>query len=244
MNSKKTLSVPQMFVLFLIFILLLQISSSTNCIKPSDCIRSLEDWQRHDHGIKYIETASGRDYRYCMHTFIEFADISLNASLIFVKFWYNTNPKFPGHAVIEIIFELNGKYIVVINEGYNQKGNGMVVCHQIYSNDQSAGSKYLALRSKQYQLLLSVNMIKNIEKNYRDMFDGAIKDVNEEYVHQKWIPSDVIKGEIVLGHGCLWYACNLFAKLIGISAKELLNNPNISMPIVQLLTNWRPNVKY
>ena len=204
------------------------------------CIRSLEQWEEQERGIKYTEVSSGREYEYCMHTFIGSADIS-NATLISVNFWYNATPMLPGHAIVEMVFEHRDKFIIVINEGLRQSTHGMVACHQIYSNDTRAGANYLAERSIYYRSLLKKNIHGNNKRffrtrstHYNDVLNGPIKETNCDYVHVKWKPADISHKRIILNHGCLWYACSLFSKLIGISVHELLSSPNISGPIIEL----------
>ena len=179
-------------------------------------------------GIKFIETASGREYGYCMHTFFDFGDIALNATLIFAKFWY----RLPGHAAIEMIFKLYDKYLIVVNYGLHKMRFGLVGCRQMYTGDIEAGAKYLAVRSYRYRVLLKVNIIGN-KTNYHDVINGPVKAVNDFYVRHKWIPADFSTGKIRLNHGCLWYVFNLFSRLSGISVNALLTNPNISEPIVR-----------
>ena len=154
--------------------------------------------------------------------------------MLSVHFWFNTTPMLPGHALIETVFKRNNndKYIILINEGFDKKRYGLVHCRQIYSADIEAGSKYLAVRSLHYRLLFKENIGLN-NKEYHAVLDKSIKEINEGYVRNKWIPSDIVKGKIVLNHGCLWYACSLFAKLIGVSMDSVLENPSISIPIIR-----------
>ena len=216
----------------LTLILLVNISGCINCTNPRLCIKSLEQWEQIKHGLKFTETAIGRDYAYCTHTFMNIADIAANATLIAANIWYSTTPLTPCHAAIEMIFELNAKYVIVINEGFSEHLLGSIVCHQIYANNKEAGAKYLRYRSKHYRMLSTINFTENTTK-YQDVFDGPVKQINDLYVRNKWVPAKMVNGRLKLNNGCFWYALSLFARLMKISVQRLLTNPNISMPIIR-----------
>ena len=207
--------------------------NSINCTNPRLCIKSLEQWERLERGLKYTEVATGRTYDYCTHSFMDIADLASNATLIAVSLWYCTN-MFPDHAAIEMIFEFNTKFIIVINEGFSDHLYllGLVVCHQIYANNTHAGAKYLTKRSMQYQSLIGWNFTKSTKK-YQDVFQGPIKEINKEYICRKWLLAEVVNGALRLNHDCLWYACTLFSKLADISIDELLANRNVSDTIIR-----------
>lgn len=219
--------------------LLLDISTSavSKCrCSQLDCIRlveSLNEWETRQYAIVHTETMLGRKYGYCMHAIPEFSDIQSNAILISIGFWYKFDT--PAHAVIEAIFRCNDKFLTAFLEGLygieDNIDNGMVSCHQYYGNSSNIGTKYLKGRSNLYRLL-HTSEVSGVPITYLDAFDGVIKEINEFYVGNKWIASEIIDGTIKLNHGCLWYAFNLVSKLTNISADELLKNENISKPII------------
>ena len=69
--------------------------------------------------------------------------------------------------------------------------------------------------------------------SYRGAFDGPIKEAITIYVRRPYNRSQVIDGKIILNNGCLWHAINLYAALTKISVHDLLQNPNISEPIIR-----------
>ena len=127
--------------------------------------------------------------------------------------------------MIEIIFQYQHQYITVFLEGLgDRKGGGVVSCHQFYGYHINVGLSY--------QLLLNQNFVGD-SKTYEDVFDGPIKEINKRYVDYPFKSFEVFDGQIILNHDCLWYACNLFAKLVGIQVRELVANPNFSQPIIE-----------
>ena len=170
-----------------------------------------------------------------MHGLAEFADIESNAKLTSLWFWYR--PDFPGHAVIEIIFRYKDKFITAFFEGFRDTedgtNNGIVSCHKFYSNTSDIGMRYLKNRSPFY-CLIHYSEIVGFSMNYKDAFNGAIREINDFYVGNKWAPSEVVNGKIKLNNDCLWYAINLFSKVGNISVDELLANQNITIPIILL----------
>ena len=185
-----------------------------------------------------MESILGRSYGYCMHTLPEFRDIESNAMLKFVKFWYNMNVP-AGHAVIEIVFQYKDKYIIAFLEGFEDGRLGLVSCRQFYGNHSNVGASYLTKRTANYQLLLNWDVVGD-SKTYKDAFKDPIKKMNRVYVNYAYEISEVYGDKIILNNDCLWYACNLFARLVGINVDELLANPNFSKPIIehQIAADW------
>ena len=191
-------------------------------------IRSLAEWASLEEGIKCA----------CRIPFLVEHGIESNAMLRSVKFWYNKYA-LAGHAVIQIVFQYKDTYISAFFEGFKDpKKFGLVYCRQFYGNHSDVGASYITQRAANYQIILKWDVIGN-SKTYKDAFEGPIKEINRVYVHYPFENSWMFDGVIVLNHDCLWYACNLFAKLVGIEVNELIANPNVSKPIKHSLEERR-----
>ena len=165
----------------------------------------------------------GREYGYCMHPFPEYTDIESNARSIVVNYWFNFKRPFCGNARIELIFAYRDKFIIVLNEGLEDNGTyGMVSCCQLFVNSYDDGAKYLKRRSPLYRITKQLNITRRYITSYEEVFNGPIREINDYYVGHKWMPCEIVRGEIELEHASLWYATNLFAKLTGIPASRLI----------------------
>ena len=217
------------------------VAECTECFRPILCIKSLNEWASRTAGVKYTETILGRECAYCMHTLSEMKDIERNSTLEYISFWYYFDDATAacGHSAIEIVFGYRQKYIVAVFEGFeDNRRHGLVSCHQFHGNKSDIGAVYLkqrAIKSTKFIALIRHNFIGDAI-SYRDTFDGPIKEINNIYVKLPYYRSQVVDGKIILNNGCLWYAINLYAALTQISVHDLLQNPNISEPIIRFKT--------
>ena len=132
-----------------------------------------------------------------------------------VRYWFT--PRLSGHAVIEIIFEYQDKFINVLTEGFIGLGSmGKVICKQFFGDDPKIGEKYLDDRESDYikldEFLIDSQVNKN--KNYEDAFTNVLRFVNYDYERKRHRSSEIVDGSLQLNSGCLWYAHEVCAELL------------------------------